>query len=147
VSSSNLDNVDPQLLKSGAAVLDKPSAMNEVMRVLQGQTPSAAVQRAARAAGMPVGKWLRLQIDAYPGALPPETRRELLRRVNQGQAAGQKVSSSARPGNPYGQAAGWLADLMLGTRPAMASQGGGGNLFPFPQAPAAAAGPTPPSVG
>ena len=146
VSSSNLDSVDPQLLRSGTVVLDKPSSQQEVMRVLQGQTPSAAVQRAARAAGMPVGQWLLRQIDGYPGAIQPDARRLLLQRVNQGQAAGQKVSSSVRPGNPYGQAAGWLADLLLGTRPAMASQGGGGNLFPFPQAPVAA-GSTPPSVG
>jgi len=131
VSSSNLDNVDPQLLKSGAVVLEKPSAMNEIERVLLGRPPSAAVQRAARAAGMSAGQWLLRQMDGYPGSLAPQTRRELLRRVNQGQAAGQKVSSSAVPGNPFGGAAGWLADLMFGTRPAMASQGGGGSEFPF----------------
>jgi hypothetical protein len=130
VSSSNLDNVDPERLKRGDVVLEKPSTMNEVERVLMGQPPSAAVRRAARAAGMPVGQWLLRQAEAY-GILDSEGRRELLRRTNQGQAAGQKVSSSARPGNPYGQAASWLADLMMGTRPAMASQGGGGNLFPF----------------
>ncbi len=146
VSSSNLDNVDPKTLQSGVVVLNKPSALQEVERVLMGQQPSAAVRRAARAAGMPVGQWLLRQADGYPGSLTPGARQELLRRTNQGQAAGQKVSSSARPGNPYGKAAGWLADLMLGTRPAMASQGGGGNLFPFPQA-QAGAGATPPSVG
>jgi hypothetical protein len=63
VSSSNLDNVDPQLLKSGAVVLEKPSAMNEVERVLLGRPPSAAVQRAARAAGMSAGQWLLRQMD------------------------------------------------------------------------------------
>lgn len=131
VSSSNLDNVDPKTLQSGAVVLNKPSTLQEVERVLMGQTPSAAVRRAARAAGMPVGQWLLRQADGHPGSLTPGARQELLRRTNQGQAAGQKVSSSARPGNPYGKAAGWLADLLLGTRPAMASQGGGGNEFPF----------------
>ncbi len=132
VSSSNLDNVDPERLKRGDVVLQKPSVMNEVFRVLEGRPPSAAVQRAARAAGMPVAQWLLKQADAYPGSLQPEARRELLKKVNQGQAAGQKISSSARP-SPYQQAAGWLADLMLGTRPAMASQGGGGSPFPFSQ--------------
>jgi hypothetical protein len=131
VSSSNLDNVDPQLLKSGTVVLEKPSALQEIERVLLGQTPSAAVQRAARAAGMPVGQWLLRQADGYPGSITPSTRNELLRRSNQGQAAGQKVSSSARPGNPFGGAAGWLANMMFGISPASASQGGGGNEFPF----------------
>jgi hypothetical protein len=131
VSSSNLDNVDPQLLKSGTVVLEKPSALQEIERVLLGRPPSAAVQRAARAAGMPVGQWLLRQADGYPGSITPSTRNELLRRSNQGQAAGQKVSSSARPGNPFGGAAGWLANMMFGISPASASQGGGGNEFPF----------------
>jgi hypothetical protein len=146
VTSSNLDNVDPERLKRGDVVLEKPSAMNEVERVLLGQPPSAAVQRAARAAGMPVGQWLVRQMDAYPGSLAPETRKKLLERTNQGQAAGQKVSAAGRTDSPFSRSAAWLADLMFGTRPAMASQGGGGNLFPFPQAPVAA-GSTPPSVG
>lgn len=132
VSSSNLDNVDPERLKRGDVVLQKPSVMNEVFRVLEGRPPSAAVQRAARAAGMPVAQWLLKQADAYPGSLQPEARRELLKKVNQGQAAGQKISSSARP-SPYQQASSWLIDMMMGTRPAMASQGGGGSPFPFSQ--------------
>ena len=51
-----------------------------------------------RAAGMQVSRWL------------------LLQRVNQGQAAGQKLSSAAPAPGPPRKAAGWLADLMLGTR-------------------------------
>ena len=134
VSSSNLDNVDPKVLQSGAVVLQKPDVLNEIERVLLGQTPSAAVQRAARAAGMPVGQWLLKQAEGYPGSVTPTTRKELLKRTNQGQAAGQKVSQAGgAQGSPFGAAGMWLADILMGTRPAMASQGGGGNEFPFPR--------------
>lgn len=134
VSSSNLDNVDPKVLQSGAVVLRKPDVLNEIERVLLGQTPSAAVQRAARAAGMPVGQWLLKQAEGYPGSVTPTTQKELLKRTNQGQAAGQKVSQAGgAQGSPFGAAGMWLADILMGTRPAMASQGGGGNEFPFPR--------------
>jgi len=132
VSSSNLDSVAPETLKSGAVVLQKSDVLNEIERINLGQPPSAAVQRAARTAGMPVGQWLLRQADGYPGSITPSTRTELLRRSNQGQAAGQKVSQAGRAqSNPFGAAGMWLADIIMGTRPAMASQGGGGNEFPF----------------
>ncbi len=137
VTSSNLDNVDPKVLQSGAVVLRKPDTLQEVERVLMGQPPSAAVQRAARAAGMPVGQWLLKQADGYPGSLTPGARQELLRRTNQGQAAGQKVSSAGRSSSPFAAAGMWLADILMGTRPAMASQGGGGSQFPFTRRPEA----------
>lgn len=142
VSSSNLDNVDAKVLQSGAVVLRKPDTLNEIERVLLGQTPSAAVQRAARAAGMPVGQWLLKQAEGYPGSVTPTTRKELLKRTNQGQAAGQKVSQAGKPGSPFGAGSMWLADILMGTRPAMASQGGGGSRFPFTrnQFPAGTAG-------
>lgn len=133
VTSSNLDNVDPKVLESGAVVLEKPSAMKEVMRVLQGQAPSSAVQRAARTAGMTPARWLLRQIDAYPGAIDPAARKQLLDRVNKGTAAGQKISSVLKPG-PFVKAGTWLADLLLGVRPAMAASGGGQQpLLPFSQ--------------
>jgi hypothetical protein len=141
VTSSNLDNVDPKVLQSGAVVLRKPDTLNEIERVLQGQTPSAAVQRAARAAGMPVGQWLLRQADGYPGSVGPGARKELLRRTNQGQAAGQKVSQAGQSsGSPFAAAGMWMADILMGTRPAMASQGGGGNQFPFLRRPEAGGG-------
>lgn len=133
VTSGNLDNVDPRVLESGAVVLEKPSAMKEVVRVLQGQSPSAAVQRAARAAGMTPAKWLLRQIDGYPGAIDPAARKQLLERVNKGTAAGQKISSVLNAG-PFVKAGSWLADFMLGIRPAMAASGGGQRpSLPFSQ--------------
>jgi hypothetical protein len=133
VTSGNLDNVDPKVLESGAVVLEKPSAMREVMRVLGGQAPSAAVQRAARAAGMTPAKWLLRQIDGYPGAIDPAARKLLLDRVNKGAAAGQKISRAMTP-SPFVKAGSWLADLLLGVRPAMAASGGGQRpSLPFSQ--------------
>lgn len=148
VTSFNLDNVDPKALQRGDVVLQKQATQQEIMRVLQGQAPSAAVQRAARAAGMAPGAWLLRQADGYPGMLDPAAERLLKQRSSRGSAAGQKVSSVSRPGNPYMQAGSWLADLMLGVRPAMASSGGGrdGSL-PFTGGATRAAARTSPSVG
>jgi len=124
VTSSNLDNVDPKVLQRGDVVLEKPSAMKEVMRVLDGQAPSAAVQRAARAAGMSPARWLLRQSDGYPGLLGPAERKRLLDKANKATAAGQKISSSGRP-SPFAVAGNWLADIMLGIQPARAASRGG----------------------
>jgi len=148
VTSSNLDNVDLKALQRGDVVLQRQSTQQEIMRVLQGQPPSAAVQRAARAAGLTPGAWLLRQAVGYPGMLDPAAERMLQQRSSRGTAAGQKISSSSRPGNPYMQAGSWVTDVLLGVRPAMASSGGGrdGSL-PFTGGAIGAAARTSPSVG
>jgi hypothetical protein len=141
VSSSNLDNVDPAALQRGDVVMQKGSIQQEVIRVIQGKPPSAAIQRAAKVAGMSPAEFLLKQAEGYRGMLSPTTIQELKKKTRGGTAAGNKVSSNLKPGpNPYMVAGSWIGDILLGVKPAMASNGGGrdGNI-PFTDGAAGAA--------
>lgn len=121
--AGQLDNAPDraQRLRSGDPILDGPSAMREAQRVLSGGTPSAPVVRAAKDSGMSPGRFLLRQLDAYPGLrLPQGARDQLLRSSRDAQALG-RVASQPGGGRPLDAAGRWAMDLLMGTRPAMAT--------------------------
>lgn len=132
--SGQLDNIPNrrERLRSAAPVMELESAEQEALRVLNGRPPSAAVSRAARDAGLPIGRFLLRQIKAYPSfSLPLEAERELLRRSS----GAQGISDAARqtalaPPRPVQSIANFFFNAITGTAPAMAGtlpplQGGG----------------------
>jgi len=125
--SGQLDNMPnrSQRLQSGAAVLARPSAQEEIQRVLSGQSPSSAVRRAAKDAGYGsrVGEWLLKQLDQYPGgpqSVPPAARRQLLLSTRGAQGTANAWYASAAPASAVARAGSWFVDALLGTRPASA---------------------------
>ncbi|MEB3360699.1 MAG: RlpA-like double-psi beta-barrel domain-containing protein [Synechococcaceae cyanobacterium] len=134
--SGQLDNIPNrrERLRSEAPVMELESAERESLRVLNGQPPSAAVTRAARDAGLPVGRFLLRQLQAYPSfRIPPAAERELLRTSS----GAQGISDAARqtalaPPRPVQSIASFFFNAITGTAPAMAGtlpplQGGGRN--------------------
>jgi murein DD-endopeptidase MepM/ murein hydrolase activator NlpD len=120
--AGQLDNIPNrgQRLKQGAPVLDLTSAQREVTRVMNGDAPSAPVSRAAKDAGMSVGKFLLRQLDAYPSfKLPPDARNQLLRSSRGAEAIGSRVASRGGQ-RPIDVAANWFLNTITGTRPAAA---------------------------
>lgn len=134
--SGQLDNMPNrrERLRSQAPVLEMDSARNEVTRLLNGRAPSAPVSRAAKEAGMTVGRFLLRQLEAYPSlVLPGEARQKLLQssRGAQGIAA-QGQSVALAPPRPVQSVANWFFNAITGTAPAMAATlppltGGGRN--------------------
>jgi hypothetical protein len=130
--SSQLDNIPDRraLLQSwrNQPVLDAQSVVNEGNRILNGQQPSAALQRFAREAGTTPGQLINRHLDYYPGMeMTPQERQRLMRDGRQAQgAASNAQSTAARRGNPtpgpVAAAGGWLMDMLLGARPAVAAQ-------------------------
>lgn len=130
--SSQLDNIPDRraLLQSwrNRPVLDAQSVVNEGNRILDGQQPSAALQRFAREAGTTPGQLINRHLDYYPGMeMTPQERQRLMRDGRQAQgAASNAQNTAARRGNPtpspVAAAGGWLMDMLLGTRPAVAAQ-------------------------
>lgn len=121
--AGQLDNAPDrsQRLRSGDPILDGPSAMREAQRVLSGGTPSAPVLRAAKDSGMSPGRFLLRQLDAYPGLrLPQGARDQLLRSSREAGALG-RVASQPAGSRPLDIAGRWAMDLLMGTRPAMAT--------------------------
>ncbi|MBM5817094.1 MAG: hypothetical protein FJ083_11125 [Cyanobacteria bacterium K_Offshore_surface_m2_239] len=132
--SFQLDNMPDreQRLKSGGPVMERPSIEEEMVRVLRGGSPSAAVQRAARDAGMPVGRFLLRQMEAYPNndrILKPEVRQQLLRSSRDVQGAENAWRAPADRYSPVARRSSWWTDLMVsgldlvtGARPSYAGQ-------------------------
>jgi muramidase (phage lysozyme) len=130
--SSQLDNIPDRraLLQSwrNQPVLDAQSVVNEGNRILNGQQPSAALQRFAREAGTTPGQLINRHLDYYPGMeMTPQERQRLMRDGRQAQgAASNAQNTAARRGNPtpgpVAAAGGWLLDMLLGAQPAVAAQ-------------------------
>lgn len=117
--SFQLDNMPgrQERLRSGEAVLARPSVEEEIGRILNGRQPSAAVQRAARDAGLPVGQFLLRQLRFYPGgeqALPAEGRQQLLRSTRDAQGAANALRASATADRPVARRNSWYLDSLLG---------------------------------
>jgi hypothetical protein len=128
--SSQLDNAPGrrELLQSwrNQPVLDAQSVVNEGNRILAGQQPSAALQRFAREAGTTPGQLINRHLDFYPGMdMTPQERQRLMRDGRQAQGAASSARAAApRPSTPgpVARAGGWMLDLLMGTRPAVAAQ-------------------------
>lgn len=129
--SAQLDNIPSRraLLQSwrNQPVLDAQSVANEGNRILDGQQPSAALQRFAREAGTTPGQLINRHLDYYQMEITPQERQRLMRDGRQAQGAARNAqNTAARRGNPtpspVAAAGGWLMDMLLGTRPAVAAQ-------------------------
>jgi hypothetical protein len=131
--SGQLDNIPDRQSRvrswRSEPVLDQQSVVTEGNRILDGGKPSAALQRFAKDAGTTPGALLNKHIDYYPGGIrvTPEERDRLQRDGRRAQAtrsAAQPTQAAARSpqDSPVARAAGWMLDMVLGTRPAVASQ-------------------------
>jgi hypothetical protein len=131
--SGQLDNIPDRQSRvrswRSEPVLDQQSVVTEGNRILDGGKPSAALQRFAKDAGTTPGALLSKHIDYYPGGIrvTPEERDRLQRDGRRAQAtrsAAQPTQTAARSpqDSPVARAAGWMLDMVLGTRPAVASQ-------------------------
>ena len=131
--SAQLDNIPDRraLLQSwrNQPVLDAQSVVNEGNRILDGQQPSAALQRFAREAGTTPGQLINRHLDFYQMDITPQERQRLMRDGRQAQgAASNAQNTAARRGNPtptpspVAAAGGWLMDMLLGAGPAVAAQ-------------------------
>lgn len=132
--SGQLDNIPDRQSRvrswRSEPVLDAQSVVTEANRILyEGGKPSAALQRFAKDAGTTPGALLNKHIDYYPGGIrvTPEERDRLQRDGRRAQAtrsAAQPTQTAARSpqDSPVARAAGWMLDMVLGTRPAVASQ-------------------------
>jgi hypothetical protein len=132
--SGQLDNIPDRQSRvrswRSEPVLDAQSVVTEANRILyEGGKPSAALQRFAKDAGTTPGALLNRHIDYYPGGIrvTPEERERLQRDGRRAQAtrsAAQTTQTAARSpqDSPVARAAGWMLDMVMGTRPAVASQ-------------------------
>lgn len=129
--SSQLDNAPArrELLQSwrNQPVLDAQSVVNEGNRILAGQQPSAALQRFAREAGTTPGQLINRHLDFYQIDITPQERQKLMRDGRQADGAAKSAqNTAARRGNPtpspVAAAGGWLLDMLLPARPAVAAQ-------------------------
>ena len=140
--SGQLDNMPnrKQQLQSGEPSLALPSVQEEIGRVYNGQSPSAAVIRAARDAGYGnnVGQWLLREADNFPTyKIAPEVRKRLLRSSRDAQGVIGAAQAMAAPPRPIESVMGWFFNAMTGTTAATAApmftptiamrQGGGRN--------------------
>ena len=140
--SGQLDNMPnrKQQLQSGEPSLALPSVQEEIGRVYNGQSPSAAVIRAARDAGYGnnVGQWLLREADNFPTyKIAPEVRKRLLRSSRDAQGVIGAAQAMAAPPRPIESAMGWFFNALTGTTAATAApmftptiamrQGGGRN--------------------
>lgn len=140
--SGQLDNMPnrKQQLQSGEPSLALPSVQEEIGRVYNGQSPSAAVIRAARDAGYGnnVGQWLLREADNFPTyKIAPEVRKRLLRSSRDAQGVIGAAQAMAAPPRPVESAMGWFFNALTGTTAATAApmftptiamrQGGGRN--------------------
>ena len=129
-----------QQLQSGEPSLALPSVQEEIGRVYNGQSPSAAVIRAARDAGYGnnVGQWLLREADNFPTyKIAPEVRKRLLRSSRDAQGVIGAAQAMAAPPRPIESAMGWFFNALTGTTAATAApmftptiamrQGGGRN--------------------
>jgi hypothetical protein len=131
--SGQLDNIPDRQSRvrswRSEPVLDQQSVVTEGNRILDGGKPSAALQRFAKDAGTTPGALLNKHIDYYPGGIrvTPEERDRLQRDGRRAQAtrsAAQPTQTAARSpqDSPVARAAGWMLDMVMGTKPAVASQ-------------------------
>jgi muramidase (phage lysozyme) len=131
--SGQLDNIPDRQSRvrswRSEPVLDQQSVVTEGNRILDGGKPSAALQRFAKDAGTTPGALLNKHIDYYPGGIrvTPEERQRLQRDGRRAQAtrsAAQPTQTAARSpqDSPVARAAGWMLDMVMGTKPAVASQ-------------------------
>jgi hypothetical protein len=131
--SGQLDNIPDRQSRvrswRSEPVLDQQSVVTEGNRILDGGKPSAALQRFAKDAGTTPGALLNKHIDYYPGGIrvTPEERQRLQRDGRRAQAtrsAAQPTQTAARSpqDSPVARAAGWMLDMVMGTKPAIASQ-------------------------
>jgi hypothetical protein len=132
--SGQLDNIPDRQSRvrswRSEPVLDAQSVVTEANRILyEGGKPSAALQRFAKDAGTTPGALLNKHIDYYPGGIrvTPEERDRLQRDGRRAQAtrsAAQPTQTAARSpqDSPVARAAGWMLDMVMGTKPAIASQ-------------------------
>jgi hypothetical protein len=132
--SGQLDNIPDRQSRvrswRSEPVLDAQSVVTEANRILyEGGKPSAALQRFAKDAGTTPGALLNKHIDYYPGGIrvTPEERDRLQRDGRRAQAtrsAAQPTQTAARSpqDSPVARAAGWMLDMVMGTKPAVASQ-------------------------
>jgi hypothetical protein len=112
-------------------VLNAESVVQEANRILSGGQPSAALRRFAREAGVSPGELLNRHIDFFPGAIevPAADRQRLLQMGRQAQGLQNNAQQVATAGgNPVAQASGWLLDVLMGTRPAVAAPSGARQL-------------------
>lgn len=123
VGRDGLDALPQEALEQGQFTLERQAVVEEIQRVGNGGQPSSAVKRAARAAGQSLSDFLVEQARRYPGLLNPAAERELRRRANSFEGASRRVEST--PQSSWLAGAGWFLDALLGTRPAMAANGGG----------------------
>lgn len=138
-SSGQLDNMPNRAnrLKAGEVVMDLPSVQEEVTRMMNGRSPSAAAMRAARDAGFGgnVGRWLMQQADGYRDSfrIPEGARQQLLRSSRDAEGMANAIAAATRPVTGAVELAGRsLMDALLGVTPSyaapqMAMRGGGRN--------------------
>jgi hypothetical protein len=132
--SGQLDNIPDRQSRvrswRSEPVLDAQSVVTEANRILyEGGKPSAALQRFAKDAGTTPGALLNKHIDYYPGGIrvTPEERERLQRDGRRAQAtrsSAQAAQTAARSpqDSPVARAMGWALDMVMGTKPAVASQ-------------------------
>jgi hypothetical protein len=124
--SGQLDNIPDrrQALQEGRPVLALPSIQEEIARIYNGQSPSAAVMRAARDAGYgnKVGQWLLREAGNYEGyRLDPRLRQKLLRSSNDAAGAAGAFQTAAAPPRPVESTANWWFNALTGSMPASAA--------------------------
>jgi muramidase (phage lysozyme) len=132
--SGQLDNIPDRQSRvrswRSEPVLDAQSVVTEANRILyEGGKPSAALQRFAKDAGTTPGALLNKHIDYYPGGIrvTPEERERLQRDGRRAQATRsaaqpKQVAARSPQDSPVARAAGWMLDMVMGTRPAVAAQ-------------------------
>jgi hypothetical protein len=126
--SGQLDNIPDRASRVSSwrqvPVLDAPSVVQEAQRVLAGGSPSAALRRFARDAGISPGELLNKQLDFYPGRIEisPAERQKLQRDGRQAQATSNSARNVAMdlPG-PVQRLQRGLFDTLMGVSPAVAS--------------------------
>jgi hypothetical protein len=126
--SGQLDNMSNRAnrLKAGEVVMDLPSVQEELTRMMNGRSPSAAAMRAARDAGFGgnVGRWLMQQADGYRDSfkIPAGARQQLLRSSRDAEGMSSAVAAMTRPVTGAVELAGRsVMDALLGVTPSYAA--------------------------